>query len=188
MLPTCLRICHIYYQCIYVFLFKSDLDSLHTLNFSQLEWEPMSSVSWTQAHSQTFVCVSNWSNFGTCYDCEHVGFGHFRGSHMILRAPSNPPPLPRLWACGQNIPAHDILALWAIFHLTHAVSKIIRIRIHLLARRNLLWDILRLPSSHRAALGLYVILTLWRAWGANQPPNALLHRSPPRYTLRHGRW
>ena len=36
----------------------------------------------------------------------------------------------------------------------------IRIRIYLLARRNLLWDILRLPSSHRAALGLYVILTL----------------------------
>ena len=36
----------------------------------------------------------------------------------------------------------------------------IRIRIHLLARRNLLWDILRLLSSRRAALGLYVILTL----------------------------
>ena len=36
----------------------------------------------------------------------------------------------------------------------------IRIRIYLLARRNLLWDILRLPSSRRAALGLYVILTL----------------------------
>ena len=51
----------------------------------------------------------------------------------------------------------------------------IRIRIHLLARRNLLWDILRLPSSCRAALGLYVILTLWRGRGANQPPYALLH-------------
>ena len=38
----------------------------------------------------------------------------------------------------------------------------IRIRIYLLARRNLLWDILRLPSSSAAALGLYiyVILTL----------------------------
>ena len=36
----------------------------------------------------------------------------------------------------------------------------IRIRIYLLAGRNLLWDILRLPSSRRAALGLYVILTL----------------------------
>ena len=32
--------------------------------------------------------------------------------------------------------------------------------IYLLARRNLLWDILRLPSSRRVALGLYVILTL----------------------------
>ena len=62
--------------------------------------------------------------------------------------------------------------------------QIIRIRIHLLARRNLLWDILRLLSSHRAALDLYVILTLWRARGANQPPCALLHigarRAAPR--------
>ena len=64
----------------------------------------------------------------------------------------------------------------------------IRIRIWLLARRNLLWDILRLPSSRRAALGLYVILTLWRGRGANQPPYALLHRSSPRYALCHGRW
>ena len=63
----------------------------------------------------------------------------------------------------------------------------IRIRIYLLARRNLLWDILRLPSSRRAALGLYVILTLWRGRGANQPPYALLHRSSLRYALRHGR-
>ena len=39
-------------------------------------------------------------------------------------------------------------------------SFTIRIRIYLLARRNLLWDILRLPSSRRAALGLCVILTL----------------------------
>ena len=51
----------------------------------------------------------------------------------------------------------------------------IRIRIHLLASRNLLWDILRLPSSLRTALDLCVILTLWRGWGANQPPCALLH-------------
>ena len=36
-----------------------------------------------------------------------------------------------------------------------------RIRIYLLACRNLLYDILRLPSSRRAALGLYVILTPW---------------------------
>ena len=63
----------------------------------------------------------------------------------------------------------------------------IRIRIYLLARRNLLWDILRLPSSRRAVLGLYVILTLWQGRGANQPPYALLHRSSPRYALRHGR-
>ena len=41
-----------------------------------------------------------------------------------------------------------------------------------MARRNLLWDILRLPSSRRAALGLYVILTLRRGRGANQPPYA----------------
>ena len=63
----------------------------------------------------------------------------------------------------------------------------IRIRIYLLASRILLWDILRLPSSRRAALGLYVILTLWRGRGANQPPYALLHRSSPCYALRHER-
>ena len=53
---------------------------------------------------------------------------------------------------------------------------------------NLLWDILRLPCSHRAGLGqgLYVILTLWRGWGVNQPPYALLHRSSLSYALRHG--
>ena len=45
----------------------------------------------------------------------------------------------------------------------------------------MLWDILRLPSSRRASLGLYVILTLWRGRGANQPPYALLHSSSPRY-------
>ena len=50
------------------------------------------------------------------------------------------------------------------------------LRIYLLARRNLLWDILRLPSSRRAAQGLYVILTLWRTQGANQRPYTLLHR------------
>ena len=60
----------------------------------------------------------------------------------------------------------------------------IRIRIHLLT---LLWDILRLPSSRRAALGLYVILILWRARDVKQPPYALLHRSSPCYALRHGR-
>ena len=46
-----------------------------------------------------------------------------------------------------------------VIHVT-IVRIRIRIRIYLLARRNLLWDILRLPSSRRAALGLYVILTL----------------------------
>ena len=64
----------------------------------------------------------------------------------------------------------------------------IRIRIYLLARRNLLWDVLRLPSSHRAALGLYVIFTLWRGRGTNQPPLRIpAYRSSPRYALRHGR-
>ena len=62
----------------------------------------------------------------------------------------------------------------SMYMSTLAVIRI-RIRIYLLARRNLLWDILRLPSSRRAALGLYVFLTLWRARGANQPPYALLH-------------
>ena len=58
----------------------------------------------------------------------------------------------------------------------HCIMKIrIRIRIHLMARRNLLWDILRLLSNRRAALGLYIILTLWRTRGANQPSYALLH-------------
>ena len=61
----------------------------------------------------------------------------------------------------------------------------IRIRIYLLTRSNLLWDILRLTSSRRAALGLYVIHTLWRGRGANQPPCALLHRCSLRYALRH---
>ena len=60
----------------------------------------------------------------------------------------------------------------------------IRRRIYLLTGRNLLWDILRLPSSRRAAIDLYVILTLWRGRGANQPPYALLHRSSPRHALR----
>ena len=40
---------------------------------------------------------------------------------------------------------------------------------------NFLWDILRLPSSRRAALGLYVNLTLWRTRVANQLPYAFLH-------------
>ena len=51
-----------------------------------------------------------------------------------------------------------------VYSLHDDVTRItdirIRIRIYLLARKNLLWDILRLPSSRRAALGLYVILTL----------------------------
>ena len=49
-------------------------------------------------------------------------------------------------------------------------------------RRNLLWDILRLPSSRRAALGLYVILTLWWTRAANQRPYALLHIGARRAT------
>ena len=35
-------------------------------------------------------------------------------------------------------------------------------RIHLLAQRNLLMDILRLPSSHRAVLGLYIYMSFSR--------------------------
>ena len=79
---------------------------------------------------------------------------------------------------------------WALYQLwlqniVHLRIRI-RIKIYFLARRNLLWDILRLPSSRRAALGLYVILTVWRGRGANQPPYALLHTNSPRYALRHG--
>ena len=48
------------------------------------------------------------------------------------------------------------------------------VRIHLLARRNLLWDILRLLSSRIAVLGLYVNLMLWQGRGTTQPPYALL--------------
>ena len=62
---------------------------------------------------------------------------------------SSKPPYNRL----QRITTSKLCTL-----LRHA--QIIRIRIHLLACRNLLWDILRLPSSRRAALGLYVILML----------------------------
>ena len=78
---------------------------------------------------------------------------------------------------------------WSVFsRMTACQARCsLQIRIHLLACRNLLWDILRLPNSCRAALGLYVILTLWRARGANQLPYALLHRSSPRYALHHGR-
>ena len=47
----------------------------------------------------------------------------------------------------------------------------------------LLWDILRLWSSRRTALGLCVNLTLWQARGANKPPYALLYIG----ALCHGR-
>ena len=47
---------------------------------------------------------------------------------------------------------------------------------------NFLWDILRLQSSRRAALSLYVILTLWRKRGTNQRPYALLHIGARRAT------
>ena len=63
----------------------------------------------------------------------------------------------------------------------------IRFMTHLLAHRNLLWDILRLPSSCRAALGLYVILTLWQARG-HEPGTiriAAAYRSSLCYALRH---
>ena len=45
---------------------------------------------------------------------------------------------------------------------------------------NILWDILRLLSSRRAMLGLYVILTHWRTRGAKQRP--LLHIGARRAT------
>ena len=71
----------------------------------------------------------------------------------------------------------EILMLKYIMH--HANCSIrrirIKIRIHLLAHRILLWDILRLPSSRRGAVGLYVNLTLCRGLGVNQPPDALMH-------------
>ena len=62
-----------------------------------------------------------------------------------------------------------------------------RIRIYLLARKNLLWDILRLPNSSRAALGTICHSHAMTRTDANQPSYALLHRSSPYYTLRHGR-
>ena len=73
--------------------------------------------------------------------------------------------------------AHNFLRSTSYYSPHIRIRIRIRIRILLLAHWNLLWDILRLPSSHsnRAALGLYVILTLWRAQGTNQPPYALLH-------------
>ena len=85
--------------------------------------------------------------------------------------------------------ASSVLVLnWVYTLVPRTLFIRIRIRIHLLARRNLLWDILRLLSSRRAALGLYAILTLWRGRGANQPPYALLHiGARPCYALRHGR-
>ena len=54
---------------------------------------------------------------------------------------------------------------------------------------NLLWDILRLPSSHRAVLGLYVILhtmTSTGGGGGGGGRAATIHiaayKSSPRYT------
>ena len=74
-------------------------------------------------------------------------------------------------------PVHD-----STFHVTETFVLRIRIRIYLLARRNLLWDILRQSSSRPVCHS-----RLWQGRGANQPPYALLHRSSPSYALRHRR-
>ena len=139
---------------------------------------------------KSWVCVVKWHlvsvrTFGVMYD-------HTLSS-QITRVDTRPQVK---WAINLVITymyGHFNFPQWFVscYNIQRS-SKIririrIRIRIYLLARRNLLWDILRLPSSRRAALGLYVILTLWRGRGANQPPYALLHRSSPRYALRHGR-
>ena len=87
----------------------------------------------------------------------------------------------KIWEAVKKSSSNKYICHYMIDHIIIRIR--IRIRIYLLARRNLLWDILRLPSSRRAALSLYVILTLWRGRGANQPPYALLHRSSPRYAL-----
>ena len=64
----------------------------------------------------------------------------------------------------------------------------IRIRIHLLARRNLLWDILRLPSSRRAALA-YMLISRYDKDGARTSHHMLccIYWSSPHYALRHWR-
>ena len=58
----------------------------------------------------------------------------------------------------------------------------IRIRIHLLAHRNLLWDILRLPSSARPICHSHTTTNTWR-----EPATIRIaaYRSSQRYALRH---
>ena len=87
------------------------------------------------------------------------------------------------------IPRLKVCALVVFKPKVQFTLQRIRIRIYLLARRNLLWDILRLPSSRRAALGLYVILTLHMTRTGRRPETIRIaaYRSSPRYTLRHGR-
>ena len=60
------------------------------------------------------------------------------------------------------------------------------IRINLYARSNMLFDILRLPSSRRAALGPRHYHTM-TSMGCEPAPYALLHRSSPHYALCHRR-
>ena len=81
-----------------------------------------------------------------------------------------------IWVCFLlfRVPAASVV-MYVLSWVIVSGEIRIRIRIYLLAHRNLLWDILRLLSSRRAALGIYVILTLWRGRGANQPPYVLLH-------------
>ena len=88
------------------------------------------------------------------------------------------------WACWQILSESNIGNL----QMEEDYIKEGFLRIYLLACKNLLWDIGRLPSSCRAAIVLHVILTLRRGQGANQPPYALRHRSSPCYALWNGRW
>ena len=75
-----------------------------------------------------------------------------------------------------------IIALCVL--LSEEKSSRIRIRIYLLARRTLLWDILRLPSSCYRLCHSHAITSTGREPATL--PYELLHRSSPHYALRHG--
>ena len=66
-----------------------------------------------------------------------------------------------------------------------------RIRIYLLASRNLSWDIPRLdiPSSYRSALGLYMSFSRYDEDAARTShlTHCCVYRSSLRYALHHGR-
>ena len=73
-------------------------------------------------------------------------------------------------------------------HFRTIMSIRIWIRIHLLACMNLLWDILRLPSSHRAALGHPICHSCAMTSAGREPATTRIaaYRSSPRYALCHG--